>query len=266
MMMLPKPKKSLFKRIFLSRLTPSNRTGRFLLNYIGIPLVVLFLAYVMLNDFFMLIITRHGSEFILPNIINIKDESAREILKASGLEMEITSQEYRPDRPEGTILSQYPEAGTRVKSGRTIKVALSIDEKSVVVPQLGGFSMRQAKLSIEAAGLIMGEVSWTYSDSLPESVVVFSYPTSGVEVMAGAPVNLVVNRGRLESVVYMPMLVGKTLSEARAMIEALGLKIGRVTRVRNENYLPETILEQSVDETIEIKPGEEIDLKVSTID
>ena len=62
----------------------------------------------------------------------------------------------------------------------------------------------------------------------------------------------------------MPQLTGHQLSEAKKMLEELGLKVGLVTYVHNEDYLPETILEQSAEEAAELEPGEEIDLVVST--
>jgi serine/threonine-protein kinase len=178
--------------------------------------------------------------------------------------MEVTSEEYHPDKPEGTILSQYPQALTKVKAGRTIKVVKSSGQKLVQIPQLAGFSVRQAKLNIEAAGLELGDIAWTFSDSLPERVVVFSYPSSGAEIPHGSRVNLMVNRGRLSGIVFMPQLVGKTYDEAEDALKKLGLKVGLVTHVRNENYLPGTVLEQSVEQATELEVGEEIDLIVST--
>jgi serine/threonine-protein kinase len=178
--------------------------------------------------------------------------------------MEIKSQEYHLDKPVGTIISQYPPEGTKVKSGRIVKVTISSGKKDVTIPPLAGFSVRQAKLNIEAAGLMLGDIAWTFSDSLPENVVVFSYPATGTEVTAGTEVNLMVNRGRVAGIVYMPNLVGKPLEDAKKMLEEVGLNLGLVTHVRNENYLPETVIEQSAPEATELEPGEEIDLIVST--
>jgi beta-lactam-binding protein with PASTA domain len=73
-----------------------------------------------------------------------------------------------------------------------------------------------------------------------------------------------VNRGRLSGIVFMPNLVGRSLDEARSLLDGAELKIGLVKYIRDENYLPETVLEQSVDEAVELEVGEEIDLIVST--
>lgn len=234
------------------------------MNYIGIPLAVLILIYLFVDNAFMPLITRHGSEFELPDMVGYELASAEEVLAMLDLGIEVTSEEYHPDKPEGTVLSQYPPAGTKVKAGRIIKVVKSSGQKNVVIPPLAGFSVRQAKLNIEGVNLVLGDIAWTFSDSLPERVVVFSYPASGTEIPIGSPVNLMVNRGSLSGIVYMPRLVGRPLDEAVAILDDLGLKVGLVTHVRDENYLPETVLEQSVEEATELEVGEEIDLIVST--
>ncbi len=256
-------KKSRFDR-FKTKLLTDKRLHRRLLLITVIPLAALIVLYLLMNDIVMPIITRHGSEFELPDITGYEYKDAEYILEKLGLKMEVTSEEYHPDKPEGTILSEYPPALTKVKAGRTIKVVKSSGQKMVQIPQLAGFSVRQAKLNIEAAGLELGDIAWTFSDSLPERVVVFSYPASGTEIPHGSRVNLMVNRGRLSGIVFMPQLVGKSYDEAEETLKKLGLKIGLVTHVRNENYLPGTILEQSAEQATELEVGEEIDLIVST--
>nr|MBN2278602.1 PASTA domain-containing protein [candidate division Zixibacteria bacterium] len=243
---------------------PTGSRQRKAVNFIIIPIAALLVLYFFFDSIFMPLVTRHGSEFELPDIIGYRKDAAEEMLTLMDLDTEVTSEEYHADKPEGTVLSQYPPAGTMVKSGRIIKVVVSSGQKLVEVPPLGGFSVRQAKLNIEAANLVLGDIAWTFSDSLPERVVVFAYPASGTMIPIGSQVNLMVNRGSLSGIVFMPKLVGHSLEEAVAILHNLGLKVGLVTHVRDENYLPETVLEQSVEEATELEQGEEIDLKVST--
>ncbi len=219
MELTPRPKNQRPKTPFWERLVPKEKWGRILIYYIAIPLVSLLLVYFLFDRIVMPIMTRHGSEFALPDVNDKSEEAAKEILSEEGLGMEVTSREYRPGKPEGVIVSQYPPAGTKVKSGRIVKVSTSIGQKMVRVPALAGFSVRQAQLYIEAAGLLLGDVAWTYSDSLPENVVVFAYPATGTEIPSGSAVNLMVNRGRLVAGILMPNLVGRQLEEAQKMID-----------------------------------------------
>jgi len=232
----------------------------------GLVLVAFLILYFIVNVIIMPIITRHGSEFPLPDIVGMTLAEAEPVLNQDDLLLEVTSEEYHPDKPTGTILSQFPVSGTQVKSGRTIKVVTSLGQKAVAVPDLRGFSIRQARLNLEAVGFTLGDIEWTTTDSLPEKVVVFSYPGSGTMIPYGSQVNLMVNRGPYQKTVFVPRLIGLSLDEAVAKLEEKGLKAGLITRVINENYLPETVLEQSEDAGMELLPGEEVDLVVSTTD
>ncbi len=252
------------KESLYNKLIPPDSRRRMGMNYFVMPLLSLIFLYLLMDNIVMPLMTRHGSEFILPKVTEYQLQDAEHVLKLVGLGVEVTSEEYHADKEEGTVLSQYPQAGTNVKSGRIVKVVISSGQKSVEVPPLAGFSVRQAKLNIEGRGLILGDIAWTFSDSLPERVVVFSYPATGTEIPYGSQVNLMVNRGRLSGIVFMPKLIGRSLDEARSLLDGAELKIGLIKYVRDENYLPETVLEQSVEEAVELEIGEEIDLIVST--
>ena len=73
-----------------------------------------------------------------------------------------------------------------------------------------------------------------------------------------------VNRGRATNFTYMPKVVGMPLSEATKKIEEKGLKVGIVSYRTDEDFLPETVLEQSEPEGAELDIDTEIDLVVSS--
>ncbi|MFQ5606424.1 MAG: PASTA domain-containing protein [Candidatus Zixiibacteriota bacterium] len=244
---------------------PENRRQR-ALAWIGVVFVASLFSFLIFDNLIMPLIIRQGSEFELPNVVGMEKLEATALLEKEGLTLEVTSEEYNPSFRDGAVLSQYPLAGTNIKSGRIIKVVTSLGEKDVLVPQITGVSVRQAKLDLETVGLRIGEISWTYTDTLPEKLVVFAFPGVGDTVSIGSRVNVLVNRGRGRGVTYMPDLVGLSLQEARDLLIIKGLKVGLVMSRRDENYLPETVLEQSEDEATELEVGEEIDLVVSTTD
>jgi beta-lactam-binding protein with PASTA domain len=233
---------------------------------IGLILIVCFVCFVITSDVVMPVVTRHGNEFSLPDIVGMTVLEAEPVLQEADLILEITSEEYHPDKPGGTILTQFPVGGTMVKSGRTVKVVTSLGQKAMAVPDVRGFSVRQARLSLEAAGFTLGGIEWTSTDSLPEKVVVFSYPTAGAMIPYGSAVNLMVSRGPYQQTVIMPSLIGLSLADATAKLGEVNLKVGQVTRVVDENYLPDTIMEQSEDAGTELLAGEAIDLVVSATD
>ena len=233
---------------WLSRHLPQSSLQRRLLLWLVIPLVIIILTGMIFDKIVMPIVTRQGSEFTLPDYTGKTLQQAQLGLEDLGLAGEKASEEYSVDVQAGIVLRQFPRSGVKVKPGRTVKLVVSLGQKMVPIPELAGKSVRQAMLDLETAGLELGEVQWALSDTLPERVVVFSYPSAGFEVPQGSMVNLMVNRGRASTFTYMPKLVGKTLDEAKKELESKGLKLGVVTRRTNENYLPQTVLDQSEQE------------------
>ncbi|MDH4156149.1 MAG: PASTA domain-containing protein [candidate division Zixibacteria bacterium] len=249
---------------FLSGLLPYGTLKRKITLRAGLPLVILLVLYVVTDSFVMPLVTRHGTEFPLPDFTGQRLVEARMSLDDLNLRFEIASEEFAPGKEKGIILNQFPVAGTKVKSGRAIKFVVSLGEKRVPIPAVGGLSVRQAMLDLETAGLMLGEIAWAFSDTLPERVVVFSYPSAGTEIPLGSPVNLMVNRGRASTFTYMPKVIGLTLSEAIKRLVDKSLKLGITTYRTDENYLPETVLEQSEPEGAELDVSTEIDLVIST--
>lgn len=242
---------------------PPGSWQRTVLYWAVLPLVGLFLLALIMDQIVMPLVTLQGTDFPLPDYTNQRVIEVELKLQEQDLSYVISGEEFAPDKEKGTILTQYPVAGTRVKPGRTVKFVISKGTRIVTIPELAGKTVRQAMLDLETAGLLLGEVAWAVSDTIPEKIVVFSYPRAGKEVPIGTAVNLMVNRGRASDFTFMPRLVGMPLREARKLVDDKGLKVGLVTHRKNANYLPETVLEQSEPEGTELTLGTEIDLVVS---
>ena len=249
---------------FLTKLLPPGTLQRKIGLYVVLPLIIIILLIMITDKIIMPIMTRHGSEFPLPDYVGQRLNEAQASLNELGLKYEIASEEYSPGKEQGIILNQFPIATTEVKSGREIKFVISLGKKMVAIPDVSGKSVRQAMLDLETAGLELGEIAWAFSDTIPERVVVFSYPEAGAEIPLGSPVNLMVNKGRASNFTYMPKVVGLSLDEAIKRLEDKYLQPGVVTYRTDENYLPETVLEQSEPVGTELDNGTEIDLVVSS--
>ncbi len=228
-----------------------------------VPIVGILILVLIVDNMVLPIITRHGTEFPVPDFVGQRLVEARMTLTDTELGFEVASEEYSPGKEKGLILAQFPIGGTKVKSGRNIKFVVSLGQKKVSIPDVAGLSVRQARLNLETAGLAMGDIAWAFSDTLPEKMVVVSYPPAGTEVTYGAPVTLMVNRGRSADFTYVPELVGLTLEVAQQRLADKQLKAGIITRRLDDQYLPETVLEQSEMEGTELEPGTEIDLLIS---
>lgn len=234
--------------------------------YIIIPLILLWLLFMIGNKMVMPLITRHGSEFALPDVVGLTQAEAEETLGKDGLELQVTGREYSPDKPEGMILTQLPLAGMMVKEGRSIKVIISAGVKIAEVPDVFGLPIRQADLALQKAGFVIGDMHWTNVDSLPENVAIETIPSSGTVLPLGSSVSLAVNQGSRSDFVFMPALVGKPFDRARSLVDSLGLFLAEPVYVRDTLLLPNTVIEQHPTRNTQVTQGDSIWVSVSSTD
>lgn len=201
---------------------------------------------------------------MVPDLIDLSIPQADSLLSKAGLNLQLLAEEYDPTKPPGIILSQIPSAGTKTREGRSVKIKVSKAEEAVLVPKLEGISLRQAELLLAQVGLQLGEISWIPSDSFPKDVVTASKPSSGVSVPSGISVNLEVSLGTVPDTVEVPDLIGKNLEESKKILQQIGLQPGEIKFKVNDDFLPGTILKQSLTAGDKIERGTEIELEVST--
>lgn len=249
---------------WFERWFPLGSFRRKLLGWIGIPVLCCIFLFLVFDKFVMPTITRQGTEFTLNDFSGQRLIEVELQLQDLGLTSEVASKEYAPGKEAGVILHQFPVGGTKVKKGRAVKFVVSLGQKLVSVPQVAGKSVRQATLDLEATNLQLGEIAWAFSDTLPERVVVFSYPAAETEIPIGSKVNLMVNRGRSTDFTFVPSVTGLTLSVAVEKLQEKSLKVGSISRQTDNNYLPETVLSQSEPGGTEVEVGSSINLVVST--
>lgn len=192
--------------------------------------IVLFVVNVLLG-----LVTRHGQNKDVPNFVGSTLVDAERAAHKGRLEIIVNDSLYVPLYPGGVILEQRPSAGKdKVKSGRKIYVTINASQqRSVEVPYVAGFSLRQAKSNLLTAGLEIEQLD--YVEDLANNYVISQslygkeIPSDSV-VMApvGSKVTLVVggNRSHREIV---PDLTGMTLREVKNTLWDMGLNLGEVS-------------------------------------
>ncbi|NIM98631.1 MAG: PASTA domain-containing protein [candidate division Zixibacteria bacterium] len=76
-------------------------------------------------------------------------------------------------------------------------------------------------------------------------------------------VNLKVSLGIRPATVEVPNLLGMNLEESKKILREIGLQLGRIKSTINNDFLPGTILKQSLPPGQEIDRGSKINLEVS---
>ncbi len=103
--------------------------------------------------------------------------------------------------------------------------------QQVSVPDLSNKTVADATAALKSAGLTLGTREDKADDTVAQGEVISQDPASGSQVDAGSAVAIVVSTGP-ESVT-VPDLVGKTRTQAKAALEAVGLQLGDETEVES---------------------------------
>jgi eukaryotic-like serine/threonine-protein kinase len=190
------------------------------------------------------------SRFVLGKSLEVPDLRGRAVEEASaqaaerGLHLVVDPAQaaYDDDVPIHQIRGQSPAPQTAVKAGQDVRVFLSLGPRIVRAPDLAGLSPRTAALALAKAGLAEGVVSSARLPGPPGTVAQGIAP--GTAVKPDGQVDLLVNRGAVETAWVMPDLIGRDFERVRLAFEVRGFKLGNVKAQSYEGAAAGTILRQ----------------------
>ena len=197
---------------------------------------------------------------ILPNVVGKTFEDASAILQKAGFPAQQGESRFHKTIPANVVLQEDPPAGSRQKRGTTVVLALSAGQKTAEVPVTTNMSQQQARISIENTGLTMGNVTEQLSD-LPRGLVIATNPAAGTQLQLPGSVDIVLSKG--PATVQMPDLYGRSVGEARSMIEQLGLRIAGISRDTSSLQPENSIIRQLPQAGQTISAGGPVSLTIS---
>ena len=197
---------------------------------------------------------------ILPKVVGKTFEDASAILQKTGFVAQQGESRFHKTIAANIVLQQDPPAGSRQKRGTSVVLALSAGQKTAEVPVTSNMSQQQARIAIENTGLIMGNVSEQLSDS-PRGLVVSSSPPPGTKLDLPGTVDIVLSKG--PATIQVPDLYGRSVGEARSMIEQLGLRIAGISRDTSSLQPENTIIRQLPAAGQTVSAGGPVSLSVS---
>ena len=121
---------------------------------LAVVVVLLAAAIIFLNRF-----TKHNQELTVPDLSNLTASEAAYVAHKAGMRTEVTDSVYVKRMKKGAVYRQNPPAGAKVKEGRRISLTINaVVAKKVTMPNLIGYSMRQAKAELLSRGLVLGNL------------------------------------------------------------------------------------------------------------
>lgn len=210
------------------------------LIFLGIAIVF----FVLMNYAALPWYVKHGGTLQVPNVTGLPIAEAREILIRAELQPIEGDTRADPEQPVGTVVFQNPPPQSVVKKGRRVYVTTSVGEVLVVVPQLRGRSLRDARFALERYGLKLGGIAYEGSDQYPENTIVAQSVGADMKISKGSRVGVMVSSGPRGTGTVVPNTVGRTLAESERLLQGAGLNVGNVTYQLSYELIPNTVVEQ----------------------
>ena len=172
------------------------------------------------------------------------------------------------DQPAGTILQQSPDANSFVSGDdMTITVTVSSGQaEEIKMPDLEGQTLSQALGTLDDLNLGL-EYDYnsrtSYHDTIPKDSVISTYPTEGTVLHEGQQIILEMSLGPAEKTSIVPSLIGRTLEEATADLDAVGLTLNQVQESNTDQQPAGKVFYQSITAGTEVAQGTAIDIFIS---
>lgn len=201
----------------------------------------------------------NSKTIIVPDIMGLDYDEAEKVLKKEHLRIE-KGDEVLSEYEAGVVVTQTPDADSKVKRNKIIVVDISKGLKEGTVPNLLGMSKEAAIKRLTKHGYKVGDIKYEDADEEKDTVIKQT-PNAGDEAIGGSSINLVLSSGNSVEV-KMPFLIGKDLEKAKKELADAGLKIGEITFGSSSAYSDGEVMWQSVDPDKKLSKGSSVNLKV----
>ena len=231
--------------------------------FIPLTVIIIIFAIVILMNSVILPWYVDAPEFRVPNLIGKSQIEAVKILKSLKLNPILEGPKYDEHVPKDHVIYHRPHANTLVKEGRRIYLYISGGEPLVKMPTIIGKTLRDAKITIERNGLVIGKIEKVRSE-FAANTVIEQTPESAENVKKGSVVDLKVSVGPKIGMIRVPNLLGKSLRAGEKLLRKNSLYIRKINHQYAPSLLPNTIYDQVPSEGRLVNVGDSIDVWVTT--
>lgn len=178
----------------------------------------------------------------------------------------VMQQEKTNETEAGIVLSQIPEAGTKVLDGSQVTLVVAVSADDISVPNVYNLDVEMAKKALANEGLNNYTVTSVGSDTVEEGKVVYTNPKEGTVVSADTQITIFVSSGPTTTEaqeIVVPDVVGLKQEDARTFLSKMGFT--------NINFVTEdsaadkgVVLSQSPMSGTKILAGDTIKVTISS--
>jgi eukaryotic-like serine/threonine-protein kinase len=203
----------------------------------------------------------------VPDLVGRNLPEVEALASQLGWELPEPATERRDGTVAGEVLDQDPPSGSQLEEGGSLRVTVSLGPTLTQVPDVAGLSEAEARASLEAAELAVGEVSRVFDEEVAaEAVISQAVADSGAvesdgTVPKGTQVDLVVSDGPAPREVPGG-LDGMTRANAEAALAEVQL-VADVSQEYSDSVAAGVVMRSSPSGGAEVPRGAAVELVVS---
>lgn len=178
------------------------------------------------------LITNHGKTVKAPDFTNLTVPEARELASQGNVKVKVVDSVFVRRLAGGVVYRQQPKAGATVKKRRSIFLTInSVVPRKVVMPNLYGYSVTEARAELQNRGLNLGKLTYV-RDIATNTVLAQSCEgreaKAGALVVSGSSIDLKVGVSSEDNSTTVPRLIGMKYVRAIDALHDRYLNTGRV--------------------------------------
>ncbi|HZK43579.1 MAG TPA: protein kinase [Syntrophomonadaceae bacterium] len=131
----------------------------------------------------------------------------------------------------------------------------------VIVPDIVGMDIKEAKDELEKEGLKMTLVNKEFSNDYEVDQVISQDPKEGMKVKEGREIKVILSKGA--ELKKVPYVVGYKIADAKLMIKNEGFEVGEVQKAHDSKYPIDVVISQNPASGSKSGKNTSIDLMIS---
>lgn len=178
------------------------------------------------------LITRHNKTVTVPDFTNMTVAEAQDMAKEGHVGVKVTDSVYVRRLGAGVVFRQSPKPGSTVKKGRSIFLTInSIVPRKVVMPNLIGYSLSEARAELNNRGLALGRLIYIQdiaTNNVLKQTIRGRNVRAGDQVISGSEVDLTLGLSTDQRPTSVPRVIGMKYIRAVDELHDRSLNVGRV--------------------------------------
>lgn len=177
---------------------------------------------------------KNAKKVEVPNFVgmNYAEEIEGNALYTDNFKFEI-EMVYSSDAEPGKVLKQNPEAKSKLRKGKTIKLQIAGTENNVLIENVLNLPEDEARKKLEKSGFTVKSILH-YDKNAEEGIVFDTYPSANEYAEKGSVVTIYVATAKNPNATPVPRVTGFSQDVAKNLLEASGFKLGKVTEANSD--------------------------------